>query len=98
MTTHPEELAEDRVVGFAGPALDVLEVLGQPEAHHLEHAVEGLVGRANGGKGVGGVDVVPVFEIRRRFEELGRQRESNCCEVGDADESDIRQSANCFIS
>lgn len=85
--THPEELAENRVVRLARPALDVFEILCQPEAYNLEHTVERLVGGANGSEGVGGVDVVPVLEVRRGFEELRRERESNRCEIGNANES-----------
>lgn len=75
--THSKELAQARVVGLAGLALGVLEVLGQPEADDLEHAVEGFVRGADGDEGIGGVEVGPVFQVRGGFEQLRRERESN---------------------
>ncbi len=41
--TYAEKFAKNRVVWFAGPALDIFEILGQPEANNLEHAVQWLV-------------------------------------------------------
>lgn len=85
--THSKELAETRVVGLARLALCIFEILGQPEADHLEHAVKGLIGSADGDKGIGGVEIGPVFQVRGGLEQLRRERESDCCEVRDADES-----------
>lgn len=64
---YPEEFAEGRVIWLAGLALDVFEVLGEPEAQDLEHAIEGLVRVADGGEGFGAVEVRPVLEVGRGF-------------------------------
>lgn len=83
---HPEELAQARVIRLAGLALGIFQILGQPEADDLEHAVEGLVGAADGDKGIGSVEVGPVFEVGRGLEQLGGEGESDGGEVRDADE------------
>lgn len=64
---YPEEFAEGRVIWLARLALDVFEVLGEPEAQDLEHAVQRLVGVADGGEGFGAVEVRPVLEVGRGF-------------------------------
>ena len=55
-----EELAEAGVVRFAGLSLDVFEILGEPKAEDLKHAVERFVGSSDSGEGAGIVEVVPV--------------------------------------
>lgn len=81
MVTYSKEFTQARVVGLAGLALGILEVLGQPEADDLEHAVEGFVGGADGDKGIGGVEVGPVFEVRCGFEQLGGEGEADGGEI-----------------
>lgn len=87
--TYPEELAQARVVRFAWLPLCVLEVLGKPEAQNLQHAVDWVVRGSNRDKGIGRVEVVPVFEVWCRLEELGGKREPDRGEVGDSDESEM---------
>lgn len=79
--TYPEELAQARIVGLARLPLGIFQVLGEPEAHDFEHAVEGIVRGADGDKGIGGIEIGPVFQVRGGLEQLRRQRESNCCKV-----------------
>ena len=68
--SHSEKLAKGRVVRFTRLALCIFEVLCQPEAHHFEHSIEGLVGLADASKGVGRIDVGPVFEVRGGLKKL----------------------------
>jgi hypothetical protein len=63
-----KELTQARVVGLARSALDVFQVLGEPKAKHLQHAIEWFIGRAYGSEGARAIEVVPVFKIRCRFE------------------------------
>lgn len=56
-----EELSERRIVGLAGLALDVLEVLCKPEAQAAEQAAQVVVRVADADEGVGAVEVMPVF-------------------------------------
>lgn len=97
---HPEELSQARVVWFARLALGVFQVLGEPEAANLQHAVEGLIGGSDGDESVGRVEIIPVFEVRRGLEELGGKREAHGCEVSDADEPgcERQRSAQILIS
>lgn len=66
--TYPEEFAQARIVGLAGLALCVLDVFCEPETTDFQHAIEGLVGGSNGYEGIGGIEIVPVFEIRGGLE------------------------------
>ena len=65
----------------------MLEILCQPVAHNLEHAVEGLFGGPDGGKGIWCVQVIPVLEIRGGLEELRRQGEPDGSQIRDTNES-----------
>lgn len=68
---YPEEFAQARVVGLAWLSFGIFQVLCKPETQHLQHAINGLVGGADCDEGVRGIEIVPVFEIRGRFKELG---------------------------
>lgn len=83
---YPEKFAQARVVGLARLALGIFQVLCEPEAQDLEHAVDGIVRGADGYKCIGGIEIVPVFEIGGGLEELGRQREADRGEIGNTDE------------
>lgn len=89
--TYAEEFSEGGIVRFAGLALDVFQVLGEPEAQDLEHATEVVVCIANGDEGTGLVEIVPVLEVGRRFEELRGKGETNRRHVGDANETGQRE-------
>jgi len=87
---YPEELAQRRVVWLARLALDVFQIFGEPESKHLQHAIEGFIGVADGCEGFGAVEVVPILEVGCWLEELGRQREADGGYVFYADESGRR--------
>lgn len=59
----PEELAEHAVVGLDGLALDVFQILCEPEAQCAEHAAQSVRGVADGDKGLGPVEIAPVLEV-----------------------------------
>lgn len=84
--TYPEEFTQARVVGLAWFPFYVLQVLGKPEAQHLEHAIQRLVGGADGDEGVRGIEVVPVLEVRGGLQQLRGEREAHVGEIRDADE------------
>lgn len=65
--TYPEEFPQCRIIGLAWLPLHVLQILCKPEPQHLQHPIKGIVRVANGYECVGLVEVVPVFEIGRRF-------------------------------
>lgn len=85
-STHSKELAQARIVWFAGLALGILQVLCQPETDNLEHTVERLIRGTDGDEGIGGIEIGPVFEIRRGLKQLRWQRESNGGKVSNANE------------
>lgn len=89
--TYSEEFAETGVVGFAGLALCVFDILGEPETNDFEHSVERFVGGANCDKGIRGVEVGPVFEVGGWLEKLGGKREANGGKIRDANESVAKQ-------
>jgi hypothetical protein len=60
-TTYSKELSERGVVGLAGLAFDVLQVLCEPEAQAGKQAAKLVVRVANAGKDVGSVEVMPVL-------------------------------------
>lgn len=83
---YPEKFTQAGVIGLARLALGIFQVLCEPEAQDLEHAVDGIVRGADGYKCIGGVEIVPVLEVGGGLEELGRQREADRSEIGNADE------------
>lgn len=85
--SYPEEFAQARVVGLAWLPLCVFQIFCEPKPQDLEHAVDGVVRGADGDEGIGGVEVVPVFEIRCWLEQLGGQGEPNRGKIGDTDKS-----------
>lgn len=84
--TYPEKLAQTRIVGLARFALCIFNVLGEPETADFQHAIDGIVRSTDCYEGIGGIKIVPVFEVRGRLEQLGWQREADRGEVGDTDE------------
>lgn len=86
LKTYPEEFTQARVVGLAWLPFYVLQVLGKPEAQHLEHAVQRLVGGANGDESIRGIEVVPVLEVGRGLQQLRGEREAHVGEIRDTDE------------
>jgi hypothetical protein len=74
------------VRGLARLALDIFQVLGVPEPQHFQHAPQIIIRVANGNEGVRLVEVVPVFEVRRRLQELCGERESDGSNVCNANE------------
>lgn len=83
---YPEKLAQARVVRLAWLSLRVLQIFCEPEAQDLEHAVERFVRGAYRYKGIGGVEIVPVFEIGGGLEQLGGQRKADRRKIGNTDE------------
>lgn len=71
----PKEFAQCRVISFARSVLNELQILRAPKSEHFEHAVKWFVRVADGSKGFGPVEVVPVFEVGDWLEELCRERE-----------------------
>ena len=70
LATHPEELAQTRIVRLAGLPLCIFQIFGEPESTNLQHPIQRLVRRPDSNKSVRRIEVVPVLEIRRRLEEL----------------------------
>lgn len=79
--SYPEEFPQRRIVGLARLALDILQILREPEAQHLKHAVKLIVRVANGDKCIGLIQVIPVLEVGRRFQQLSREGEAYRCNV-----------------
>lgn len=88
---YPEKLAQARIVGLAGLALCVLQVLCEPEPQNLEHTVERLVGGADSYEGIGGIEIVPVFEVGGRLEQLRWQRKADGGKIGNTDEPENKR-------
>lgn len=68
--TYPEELAEARIVRLAWLPLCVFQILCKPEAQSLQHAVDRVVGGADGYERIWRIEIVPVLEVGGRFQEL----------------------------
>jgi len=81
-----EELSERRVVWLAGLALDILQVLCEPEAQAGKQTAKLIVRVADACKDVGSVEVMPVLEVGDGLEQLGRQGEADSGNVRDSDE------------
>ena len=79
-----EVLSKDRVVGFADLAFDILELFGKGESKHGEHTVERVVEIGYKGEEVASIEVVPVFEVWHRFQEICGQGETDGSNVLDA--------------
>lgn len=84
--TYPEKFAEAGVVWLAWLSLCVFQILCKPEAESLQHAVDRVVGGADGYECIGRIEIVPVFKVGRWLQELGGQREADGGEVGNANE------------
>lgn len=84
--TYPEELPQTRVIWLARLPLCIFQILSEPEPQHLQHAVDRLVRGANGNKGVRRIEIVPVFEVGCRLEELRWKREAYGSEICDTNE------------
>jgi hypothetical protein len=68
--SYPKELAQCGIVWFARLALDVFKILREPESQNFEHAVKRVVRVPYRYKCLWSIEIVPVLEIRGRFEEL----------------------------
>lgn len=84
--TYPKKFAQTRVVRLARLALGILDVLCEPETADFQHAIDGIFGGSDGYEGIGGIEIVPVFEVRGGLEELGWQREADGGEIGNTNE------------
>lgn len=84
--TYPEKLAKAGIVWLAWLSLCVFQILCKPEAESLQHAVDRVVGGADGYERIGRIEIVPVLKVGRGLQELGGQREADGGEVGDANE------------
>lgn len=82
--TYSEEFSQAGIIWFARFALGIFQVFGQPEADDFQHAVEGFLRGSNSYKGIGGIEVGPVLEIRGRLQKLRGQGKSNRGKVGNA--------------
>lgn len=85
--TYPEKLAEARIVWLAWLSLCIFQILCKPESQSLQHAVDRVVGGADGYERIGRIEIIPVLKVGRGLQKLGGQREADGGEISNADES-----------
>lgn len=85
-SNYPEKFTEARIIWLARLALCVLQILCEPESANFQHTIDRVVRSTDSNKGIRGVEVVPVFEIRSGLQELGGQREADRGEICYTDE------------
>lgn len=94
-STHPKEFPQTRVVWLARFALCIFQILREPKADHLEHAIKRIAGGPDGYEGVRCIEICPILEIRRWLQELRRKGKPNGCQIRHTDESVSIRSVYC---
>jgi hypothetical protein len=79
--SYPEKFPQSRVIGLARLALNILQILGVPEPQDLQHPTELIVRVPNCNESVRLIEIVPVLEVGRGFQELRREREAYSSDV-----------------